>query len=463
MPNWVKNPHGYFIIFILILLAMVATWTIPAGEYDRIKDPKSGRTVVDPQSFKYVEQKPVNVFKMLQAIPKGFREAAGIIAFVFIIAGAIQIIRATGALDSGIIKLVEKMKGRDTPLLLTTMFIFAILGAIFGFAEETIPLIPLGVSMALALGYDRVVGFHIVRTAAWVGFAGAIMNPFTIGVAQSIAELPLYSGLGYRIVCFIIFFAVGAIFILNYAKKVKSDPSKSIIYDYKGDETLAINFELDKSMAELTTKRKVILFITFLTIVIQIYGVIKYEWYTTELAALFLGAGILCGIIYGMDPNKLFSEFVAGARGVTYGALVIGWARAIVVVLNDGKVLDSIIRGLSAPLQGFHAATAGVIMFLIHTVINFFIGSGSGQAAATMPIMTPLSDLIGVTRQTAVLAFQFGDGITNMFYPAMIYYLAFADIPYNRWAKHIFWLTLILTIIGAILVAIAGAIKYGPF
>ncbi len=463
MPNWIKNPHGYFIIFLLIVFATIATWTLPAGEYERHKDPKSGKTVVDPQSFHYVEQNPVNVFEMFQAIPRGFREAAGIIAFVFIIAGAIQIIRATGAIDAGIISLVERMQGKDTPLLLTVMFIFALLGSIFGFAEETIPLIPLGVSMALALGYDRVVGFHIVRTAAWIGFAGAIMNPFTIGVAQNIAELPLYSGIGYRIICFLIFFAIGAGFILKYAKDCKKDPTKSILYGYKGDETLAINFDLDYSMKELNIKRKLVLTIVGLAILLQIYGVIKWGWYTTEISALFLGIGILVGIIAGMNPTKLFSEFVNGAKGVTYGALIIGFARAVVVILRDGHTLDTIIHGLATPLSNFSAATAGVIMFLIQSIINFFIGSGSGQAAATMPIMTPLADIIGITRQTAVLAFQFGDGITNMFYPAMIYYLAFADIPYNRWAKHIFKLVVYLTIAGAILVAIAAHIKYGPY
>ena len=461
VPDWLKNPHGYFIIFVLILIATLATWTLPAGEYERFKDPHSGKTIVDPESFHYVDPNPIDPFEMLQAIPTGFKQAAGIIAFVFIIAGAIQIIRSTGALDAGIIAMVNKMKGRDTPLLLAIMFVFALLGSVFGFAEETIPLIPLGVAMALALGYDRVVGFHIVRTAAWVGFAGAMLNPFTIGVAQSIAELPLYSGLWYRIICFLVFFAIGAAFILKYARDIRKDPKKSILYGYKGEDRA--EFNLDYEQQELTPTRKLILLVLFGGILLQIYGVIEYGWYTTEISALFLGLGIIAGLIAKMNPSKLFGEFVSGAKGVTYGALIIGFARAIVVILSEGRVLDTIIHGLATPLGSVGAASAGVVMFLIQSVINFFIGSGSGQAAATMPIMTPLADLIGLTRQTAVLAYQFGDGITNMFYPAMIYYLVFADIPYDRWVRHIWKLVVYLTIAGAILVAIAGFIHYGPY
>ena len=461
VPDWLKNPHGYFIIFVLILIATLATWTLPAGEYERFKDPHSGKTIVDPESFHYVDPNPVDPFEMLQAIPTGFKQAAGIIAFVFIIAGAIQIIRSTGALDAGIIAMVNKMKGRDTPLLLAIMFVFALLGSVFGFAEETIPLIPLGVAMALALGYDRVVGFHIVRTAAWIGFAGAMLNPFTIGVAQSIAELPLYSGLWYRIICFLVFFTIGAVFILKYARDIRKDPKKSILYGYKGEDRA--EFNLDYEQQELTPTRKLILLVLFGGILLQIYGVIEYGWYTTEISALFLGLGIIAGLIAKMNPSKLFGEFVSGAKGVTYGALIIGFARAIVVILSEGRVLDTIIHGLATPLGSVGAASAGVVMFLIQSVINFFIGSGSGQAAATMPIMTPLADLIGLTRQTAVLAYQFGDGITNMFYPAMIYYLVFADIPYDRWVRHIWKLVVYLTIAGAILVAIAGFIHYGPY
>ncbi|NPV44725.1 MAG: putative basic amino acid antiporter YfcC [Firmicutes bacterium] len=462
LPEFLRNPNNYVIIFILIVLAMISTWALPAGEFDRQKDPNTGRTVVVPDSFHYIEPNRVDPFEMLQAIPKGIKETAGIIAFIFLISGSIQIVRGTGAIDAGIINVVQKMKGKDTPLLVVMMFLFSLLGAAFGFAEETIPLIPIGVAMAVALGYDRVVGFHIVRTAAFVGFAGAFMNPFTIGVAQGIAELPLFSGLGYRLICYGVFYLIGLWYVLSYAKKVKADPTKSIIYGYKGDVERK-DLELDMSQTEFTGTHRAVLLVLFVGIIFLVYGVIKKGWYTTELSALFLAIGLISGFVSRMPVNSIAKEFVKGMSGVTYGALIVGFARAIVVVLSEGQVLDTIIYYLSQPLMSVGSVTAAVGMFIVQSLINFFIGSGSGQAAATMPIMTPLSDVIGITRQTAVLAFQFGDGITNMFYPAMMYYLVFADIPYNKWARHILPLTLILSAAAAVLVAIAGIINYGPF
>ena len=456
-----KKPNGYVIIFSLVLIAMFLTWVIPSGAYDRIVDPASGRTVVDSASFKLIDNKTVGVFGMLQAIPRGIAASGSIIAFIFIISGAIEIIRGTGALDAVILHLVKKMEGKDTLLLVFVTIIFTMLGAVFGFAEETIPFIPLVISMSLALGYDRVVGFHIVRTAAWIGFAGAFLNPFTMGVAQSIAELPLFSGMLFRIICYVVFLAIGLIFILRYAKKVKADPKKSIIYGYEGDRNPS-DFEL-KDVGHLTTRHKMVLAVFAINIILLVYGTIQYGWYTTELAALFLGLGLLAGIVGGFSPNQLARHMTKGMSGVTFGALIVGFARAIVLILEQGAILDTIVYGLSQPIMGLSASIAAVGMFIIQSLINFFIGSGSGQAAATMPIMIPLSDVLGITRQTSVLAFQFGDGITNMLWPSMIYYLAFADIPYGAWFKHISKLVLMLTGVGIILVAVAQMIHYGPF
>lgn len=315
--------------------------------------------------------------------------------------------------------------------------------------------------MALALGYDRLVGFDIVRTAAWIGFAGAFLNPFSIGVAQSIAELPLFSGLGYRIICYVIFTIIGLWFVLGYAKKVKADPTNSLIYGYEGDRTSA-DFEL-KDAGEFTTRHKLVLLVFAVNLVLMVFGAIKYGWYTTELSALFLGFAIIAGVVGGFTPNKIARTLSKGMGGVAYGALIVGFARAIVIVLEEGVILDTIIYGFSRPLLGLGASIAATGMFLVQSILNFFIGSSSGLAAATMPIMVPLADVIGVTRQTAVLAFQFGDGITNMLWPSMIYYLAFADIPYNKWFKHVLGLNIILTIVGVVLVAIAQLISYGPF
>ncbi|MCG8485215.1 MAG: AbgT family transporter, partial [Clostridia bacterium] len=249
--------------------------------------------------------------------------------------------------------------------------------------------------------------------------------------------------------------------IISYAKKVKKDPTQSIIYGYEGERDPE-DFEIEQ-IGEFTTKHKLVLIVLAINLGLLVFGVIKYEWYTTELAGLFLGFGLLAGFVGGLSPNEVARQLSKGMAGVTFGALIVGFARAIVIILEDGQVLDTIIYGLSQPIIGVGSSLALVGMFIIQSLMNFFIGSGSGQAAATMPIMVPLSDVIGVTRQSAVLAFQFGDGITNMLYPAMIYYLAFADIPYDKWFKHILKLVIVLTIAAIILVAISGAINYGPF
>jgi len=462
LPEFLRNPNSYVIIFILILSAMIATWIVPAGQFERAKDAASGKTVIVADSFKYVESSPVGIFSMLKAIPQGVKDSIGIITFIFIISGSIQIIKGTGALDAGIIKVVTKLKGKDMPLLVIITTLFTLMGAAFGFAEETIPFIPLGVSMAVALGYDRLVGFHIVRTATWVGFAGAFLNPFSIGIAQSIAELPLFSGLGYRLLCYVIFLAISLWFILGYAYKVRKDPTKSILYGYEGERGDQ-SFQLDFSQNTFTLRHKLVLLLFAINMGLLIFGVIKYEWYTTELSALFLGFGILCGFVGGLSPNNIAKQFCKGMAEVTSGAIVVGLARTIVVVLEQGVIMDTIIYGLSRPIMGAGPVIASIGIFVIQSLLNFFIGSSSGLAAATMPIMVPLSDLLGVTRQTTVLAFQFGDGITNMLYPAMMYYLVFADIPYNRWFRHILKLVIILSIAGAILTAGAAIINYGPF
>ncbi|HCJ58493.1 MAG TPA: C4-dicarboxylate ABC transporter permease, partial [Clostridiaceae bacterium] len=392
-----KTPHAYVIMLIIILIATILAFVIPSGTFDRVEDSATGKTLVIADSFKYVEKVYVNIFQAFQAIPKGIQKSSSIIAFIFLISGSVQIIKGTGALDAAIINLVRKLKGKDTPLLVVIIIIFSLLGAIFGFAEETMPFIALGVAMGTALGYDRVVGFHIVRTAAWVGFAGAFLNPFTIGVAQSIAELPLFSGLLYRLLCYAVFMIIGFWFILSYAKKVKEDPKNSIIYGYEGDK----DFKLDENFNKFTTRHKLVLLVFLFNIIFLLVGVLKFNWYTTELAALFLGFGIICGLVGKLSPNQIAKEFTKGMSEVTFGAIIVGFARAIVVILEEGVVLDTIIYGLSRPLLNISSSVAGVGMFLVQWVINFFIGSGSGQAAATMPIMVPLSDIIGITRQTA--------------------------------------------------------------
>lgn len=457
-----KNPNAYFLIMIIILLATIATWIIPAGQYDRVIDETSGKEVVDPESFRYIEKTPVGIFDTLKAIPEGMILSAGIISFVFLTSGAVAVVKSTGAIDAGIIKVVEKLKVKDLPLLIIMIVIFSLWGSLLGASRELIPFIPLGVTLANSLGYDRVVGFHIVRTSAWVGFAATTINPRVVGVAQEMAGLPLLSGLSYRIIVFIVFMLISTAFFLRYAKKVKEDPRNSILYGYEG-EMDPEQFKVDEEFSKFTTRHKLVLILFALNIVVLVYGTAKLGWGTNEMGALYLGTAIICGLVGGLDPQSIGREFSKGMSFVTSGLLIAGFTRAIAVILEQGQILDTIIYALSQPLSHVSGAVTAIGMFVLYSIITFFIGSASGRAAATLPIFIPLSDILGITRQTTVLAFVLGGGITNMLWPNMIYVISFADIPYDRWFKHILKLVMYLMVAGAVAIALAYYMNYGPF
>lgn len=446
----------------MLIIAAIATWILPAGEFERTQI--NGRTVIVPGTFHYIERNPIGPWEMLQAIPKGMAEAAPIVFFIFIIGGLLGVIEETGALYAGLSALAKKMKGRENLVIPILMILFGLGGSIFGMAEETLAFIPLMVGLAVALGYDRVVGISISFLGAAAGFAGAFMNPFTIGVAQTIAELPLFSGLQFRIIVFIVFMAITIHHVYSYASKVKKNPELSIVKDipYKEIDSSII----EKYAGEVTSTQKLVLAVFIGGFAVLIYGVFKYGWYLTELSTLFLAVAILVGIVAKMDPNLFVRYWIKGAASLTYGALIVGVGRAIAVVLREGRILDTIVYGLSSPLQGLSVGFIGIGMFIVQTIINFFICSGSGQAVATMPIMVPLSDVVGITRQTAVLAFQFGDGITNIIYPTcgvIMATISMAKIPYDRWLRYALPLVIKLSVIAAILVYIAAVINFGPF
>lgn len=461
----IKLPHTYVLIFCVIIIAAILTYIVPAGQYERIEDPNSHRTVVDPNSFTRVENDPVNILEILTAIPKGMINAAQITFFIFIVAGSFQIITSTGAIEAGIYKVASLLKGKEQLLIPIFMFLFSLTGAFLGFAEENIVFIPVAITLARALGYDAIVGMSLVTLGGAVGFNSAMMNPFTVGVAQGIAELPLFSGIGLRFIIWIVLLIISIAYVMRYAKKVKNNPELSLIADIEKEER-------NKNSFDITEERKLLPFhyFVFLTLIIGfatiVYGVYEYKWYINEIAAVFLGMGIVSGFISKMGPNNMAEEFIKGAKAIVFGALVVGIARAILIVLQDGLILDSIIHSLANVISKLPKSLAAVGMFIVQSLINFIIPSGSGQAATTMPIMVPLADIVGITRQTAVLAFHFGDGFSNTFTPTastLMASLSIAKIAYEKWIKYYGKLFVIWSIIGAIFMVIATMISYGPF
>lgn len=459
-------PHVFVILLSIMVVAMVATWFVPAGEYSRHMDPKSNRTVIVPDSFQLVQPSPVDPFRMFVAIQSGMTQAGSIVFFIFIVFSSIYVVMSTGAIDATIAWMVRKTRAKPSSANTT----FAVLMAVFMLwgstgtlsYEQMVAFVPIFASLALALGYDPVVGLAVSFVAVGIGFASATVNPFTIGVAQTISELPLFSGLAYRLLILAVMGSITIAWTLRYARIIKADPSKSVVSDIDFGE---LAFDESKVELRFTNTHKTVLSIFMVSVLIAGFGLIKLGWYINQLAGLFLIMGILVGLADRKSPSKIAEIFVEGMSKGVLSAMVVGVARGILVVLSEGKIVDSIIHGMATLLGQGSAFMSSVGMLLFQTAMNFLIPSGSGQAATTMPIMAPLSDLVGVNRQVAVLAFQFGDGFSNLLWPTGFILIGciLAKIPLNRyfrWFLPLFgmlFLAQVAFLWGAILIG------YGPF
>ena len=454
-----KIPHTFVIVFALIVLAAVMTWVVPAGEF--LRQTVDGREVVVQGSFHRVDAAP-QTWQVFSALFNGFVDKADIIIFILMVGGAFWILNNSHAIDVGVMaflrrvqrlsrfKLIRKL-GVENIIITLVMLMFSLFGAIFGMSEETIAFVVVFIPLAISMGYDSIVGVCMCYVAAHVGFAGAMLNPFTIGIAQGIAGLPLFSGLEYRFFCWVVLTAIGIAFVLWYAARVKAKPERSPVHklDSYWRERMQSNEE-----ASLSTRQALILVLLLVTIVALVVGVLKFGWYIAEISALFLAMGIVAGILDRQSADDIAKLFLAGCKDILSAALVVGLASGIIFILRDGKVIDTLLYGLTRSLaQTGEVASLGV-MYLFQTLLNIVMPSGSAKAALTMPIMTQFADLIHVSRQTTVLAFQFGDGFTNMLTPTsgvLIGVLGMARIPYGTWLRWVWKFIAALIIIGFIL------------
>lgn len=459
----IKVPHTYVIIFFIIIFVAAATWFVPAGEYNTMED-ANGRTVVVASSFHAVPPNPQGIFDILKSPIKGMISAAEIIAFILIIGGTFKIIFMAGKINDAITKFAHKLAGKEIFVIPVIMALFSLGGAVFGMSEEIIAFIAIFVPFALAMGYDSIVGMAIPFVGAGVGFAGAMLNPFTVGIAQGIAELPPFSGIGYRTLCWAIITAVGIIFVMRYARKVKKDPELSPVYKYDLEKRKTLP-GLGADMARFSTASILVIATFAVSMVILVIGVMKWDWYIKEICGLFIAIGIVSGIVGRIGANNIAKYFSEGASELCGAAIVVGLARGILVLAKDGRIIDTILHYLSNLVAGVHNIFSSWLMFFVQTIINFFIPSGSGQAALTIPIMAPLGDLIGVSRQIAVLAYQFGDGFTNLIIPTsgvLIGCLYMAKIPWSTWARWILPLQIIFVVLACLLLTGAVLIHFGP-
>ncbi|HIW12886.1 MAG TPA: TIGR00366 family protein [Candidatus Salinicoccus stercoripullorum] len=445
-----RFPHTYAILLAVVIISAVLSYIIPAGEFERVE--VNERTEVVPDSYSTVEQSPVSFFDLFKSIPTGLVEGGEIIFYIFLVGGAFGVIRATGAIEAAIQKIMVKVQGNEKLMIPVIMFAFSVLGFTTGMSEETIIFVPIGIVLATALGYDAIVGTAMVTLGAASGFIGGMLNPFTVGIAQEIAELTIFSGWEFRTAIYLLVLGSCVWYVMHYAKKVKKKPESSIIFDES--ESGQVNFTEDvMNFGELKKRHIFILLTFFLGIVINVYGIFQHGWFLTELSANFFLVGIIAGFVGGMKVNDIFDAFIEGMKLVVYGAIIVGFARAILVVLESGLIIDTIINAMSGILDYLPKSISVLGMLVIQVIINFFIPSGSGQAVTTMPIMTPIADLQEIPRQVAVLAYQYGDAITNTIIPtsaSLMGVLAVSGIPYIKWVKFVWKITLIWLVIAAI-------------
>ena len=493
-------------------ICAIATWFVPGGEYAKVGD-----------ELVYTEVESVpQTWQIFEALYSGFAKQAGIIVFILVIGGAFWIVNASKSIDMGIISFLGATKklerspllkkiGVNNIVISLIIILFSLFGGVFGMSEETLAFVVVLVPLAISMGYDSIVGVCMVYVAAHVGFAGAFLNPFTVGVAQNMADLPMFSGMGYRLFCWALLTAILIAVVLIYAARIKKDPTRSLVYDsdkywrdkvseegarveyernrssviafvlamvavvaftiaYSGDCSIKVGesefaavwllpaaaalFALVSLIALRRSYHFFILTLLGFTIVYLIIGVLAFGWYIGEISALFLAFGILCGIAIGLSPNNIVKEFLNGAKDIMSAALVVGFAAGIIIILEDGRIIDSILHSMESGLGESGQMASLSLMYGIQTMINFLIPSATAKAAITIPIMAPFSDLIDLSRQAMVMAFQFGDGFTNMITPTsgvLIAALGMAKIPYTKWVKWVWKFILMLIIVGFLL------------
>ncbi len=424
-----KLPNTYVIIALLIVLCAVLTWFVPGGQYVT-----AGEGALTYEEVGAVPQ----TWQVFSAIYHGFVKQAGIIIFILVVGGAFSLLTATGAVDAGIRRFIALIGPKDKWVLVALTLLFSLGGAVFGMSEEAIPFVGIVVPLVVSMGYDAMMGLLVVYVASNIGFSSAYLNPFTVGIAQGMADLPPFSGMGYRIFCWAILTGLLCLFVVLYAKRTRREPQ----------EGSALKAEA------LSARQAWILGVLLVAVIALVAGATLWGWYMAEITGLFLAMGILCGIIARFPANRIADELMAGAKDILPAALVVGFASGIVIILQDGKIVDSILHGMQDSLDGTGEASSLTAMYGIQAVINFLIPSATAKAAITIPIMAPFSDLVGVSRQAMVLAFQFGDGFTNMITPTsgvLMAALAMARVPYEKWLRWAWKLVAVLLVLGLIL------------
>jgi len=469
-PKKLRLPHTLILIYAMVVLTVAATWIIPGGEYKRVEKQVEKKTVMVPVpgSYHRVKSQPQDLGGLFVSPARGFVDAAAIIIIVFICGGAISVIQKTGAISTVIHNLSLKFGQSQALRILfipVVMIIFSLGGGIWGMCEETMPFILIFVPLSLSLGYDTIVGVALPFLGAAAGFAGAFFNPFTVGIAQGIAGLPMYSGLGYRLAVWAGGTAIVIAVVMRYAARIRKDPKLSLTYDEDVEKRakLQVGGRVIEKL-RLTAAHKRVLAVFALGFGVMVFGILKYQWFIYEIGGVFLAMGIFAGIVGRLSGDELGKAFVEGARDMVNAALIIGTARAILLVAQDGRIMDTILSGLAGAISRFHPVVSAELMFVSQCIINFFVHSGTAQAALTIPIMAPLGDLVGITRQTSVFAFQLAEYINPVLPTSGVTMgvLGLAGLKWEKWAKWMVPLLVLWVLFAALALVPPVLTKWGP-
>ncbi len=436
-------PHPLVLLSGAVFLAAAASWILPAGQYDRMEDAATGRTVVVSGTFHSVDPAPVGLFDALVAMPRGMINAAEVIFLVFLIGGAFTVVDQTGVLRRGVGWLVKALGDRTILVIPIISILFATGGALENMQEEIIALIPVLLILTNRLGYRPMVAVAMSTGAAIVGSAFSPINPFQVGIAQKLAELPLLSGAGFRLVFLALGLGLWITFTMRMARATATEPEAA---------------GLRTADEPLTSRDGLILGLVAATFAVLVWGIMTRAWGFNDMSGLFFGMGIVVGAVAGLGVAGTAEAYIRGFRDMTLAALLIGFARAIYVVLEDGRIVDTIVHAMVTPLEGLPALASAVGMVGAHIAIHFPVPSLSGQAVLTMPVLVPLSDLLGLSRQVTVLAFQYGAGLTDMIIPtsgALMAILATAKVRYEDWVRWVLPFYGALLLLGVVAIGVA--------
>ena len=455
-----KMPHTLVIIFVIILAAVVLTWLIPSGEYVRVEDAATGKKLIDPSSFHLVESTPVTPWAIMDYVVTGFSKSIDLILVILFAGGAFHMVTESGALQASVAKVARRFSSRLYIFIPILTLVFTAIGTSQG-VNLFIPFVPITLMLSYALGLDSIVGVGIILLGGAIGFSTGTLQINTTLVAQEIAGLQPYSGIGYRFVCLVVFYVITNAYLIRYAMKIQKDPQLSPMYELDQQNEMKNNADLD-SFGTMTWRRYAILAVVVGALGLIVYGGLKLDWEMANFAAMFLWLTVIVGLLDKKGPSAIAKGLVVGCKTMLGAALIIGLARAIAAVLSAGGIIDTIVYAMAGVLNVVPSFLQAPVMFLLNIVINCFITSGSGQAAVVMPLFLPVADLVGMTRQTAILAFNFGDGFCNYVLPtstALMGLIGAANVPYDKWMKFMWKLFLIWCVTGCVLVSIAQFIR----